>query len=62
MKDAPLQPGASADDVLSGKRITVSHIDDSGATVEISDIPSSLLFERSPVEQPVQQDEQVVED
>ncbi|WP_457793172.1 lectin [Pseudomonas syringae] len=62
MKDAPLQPGASADDVLSGKRITVSHIDDSGATVEISDIPSSVLFERSPVEQPVQQDEQVVED
>ncbi len=67
MKDAPLQAGASAYDVLSGKRITVSHIDDTGATVEISDIPGSalaerLVFERSFVEQAVQQDDQVVED
>ncbi|SDW64977.1 hypothetical protein SAMN05444064_105237 [Pseudomonas syringae] len=67
MRDAPLRPGASADDVLSGKRITVSRIDDTGATLEISDIPGSsladhLLFERSFIEQAVQQDDEGVED
>ncbi|RMQ25470.1 hypothetical protein ALQ08_200183 [Pseudomonas syringae pv. delphinii] len=67
MSDAPLRPGASADDVLSGKRITVSHIDDTGATLEISDSQGSsladhLLFERSFIEQAVQQNDEGVED
>jgi len=50
MKDAPLTLGKSIDDVLSGKRITVSHIDPTGATVEIEDIPGSTLSERLPFE------------
>lgn len=67
MNDAPLRQGGSADDVLSGKRIRVTHADDTGATVEINDIPGSslaerLLFERSFIEQTAGQDDEVVED
>ncbi|EPM44302.1 lectin [Pseudomonas syringae] len=43
MKDAPLKQGMSVDDVLSGKRITLDHIDEAGATIEISDIPDRFL-------------------
>lgn len=67
MNDAPLRQGGSADDVLSGKRIRVTHADDTGATVEINDIPGSslaerLLFERSFNKQIAEQDDEVVED
>ncbi|WP_054088285.1 MULTISPECIES: lectin [Pseudomonas syringae group] len=67
MNDAPLRQGGSADDVLSGKRIRVTHTDDTGATVDISDIPGSalaerLLFERSFIKQTVEQAGEVVED
>jgi hypothetical protein len=52
MKDAPLALGKSIDDLLSGKQITVRQIDQTGATVEIRNIPGSLSteplrFERS---------------
>lgn len=42
-KDAPLKQGMSVDDVLSGKRITLVHIDEAGATIEISNIPDKFL-------------------
>ncbi|RMP18813.1 Lectin repeat domain protein [Pseudomonas syringae pv. delphinii] len=42
-KDAPLKQGMSVDDVLSGKRITLGHIDEAGATIEISNIPDRFL-------------------
>lgn len=39
MKDAPLMPGKSIDDVLSGKRITLISVDADGAHVHIDNIP-----------------------
>lgn len=38
MADAPLMPGQSVDDVLSGKRITVTEVTEAGATVRIADV------------------------
>ncbi|WP_158783425.1 hypothetical protein [Pantoea sp. BAV 3049] len=41
MKDAPLMPGKSIDDVLSGKRITLIGVNAEGAHVHIDNIPGS---------------------
>lgn len=38
MKDAPLMPGKVLEDVLSGKRIKLSHIDGLGAHIQVQDI------------------------
>lgn len=60
MKDAPLEQGGSIADLLSGRQITVTHIDQTGATVFITDIQNNQFPEHWPVEQ--KDDAVVVED
>ncbi|NIE77075.1 ricin-type beta-trefoil lectin domain protein [Pantoea sp. Ap-967] len=62
MKDAPLMQGKQLDDLLSGKRITVLHIDKTGATVEIADVPGHVPFHRPPASPAAERREEVIED
>ncbi|MFJ4443152.1 lectin [Pseudomonas sp. NPDC089422] len=61
MKDAPLMQGKQIDDLLSGKRVTVRHIDKTGATVEITDVPGHVSFHRPPARTAAELHEEVIE-